>query len=51
MFAYGNIQGAKLDSCALRPSRYLITIDQNGSESLYIGSEDLISASQIPENC
>lgn len=41
VFSYDGIHGAKLDSSALRPSRYLIAKDAAGAMSLIIGSEDM----------
>lgn len=49
VFAHGNISGAKLDSSALRPSRYVITKDKYGHQHLYIGSEDLFSEEKLAE--
>ncbi len=49
VFSHGNISGAKLDSSALRPSRYVITEDKDGHKHLYIGSEDLFSAKKLEE--
>ena len=49
VFSSGNIQGAKLDSSALRPSRYVIAQNQSGKNCLYIGSEDMFSADRLNE--
>ncbi len=53
VFSVGGVSGAKMDSSALRPSRYLITRqkggDKNSQQDLYIGSEDMFSDGQLEE--
>jgi hypothetical protein len=49
VFAFGGIKGAKMDSSALRPSRYLIAKNKAGKEYLYVGSEDMFSDEQVAQ--
>lgn len=49
VFSSGNIKGAKLDSSALRPSRYLVAQNRSGQNCLYIGSEDMFSETRLAE--
>ena len=49
VFSSANVQGAKLDSSALRPSRYVIAQNQSGKNCLYIGSEDMFSTARLSE--
>jgi glutamate synthase domain-containing protein 2/glutamate synthase domain-containing protein 3/NADPH-dependent glutamate synthase beta subunit-like oxidoreductase/glutamate synthase domain-containing protein 1 len=47
VFVHNGIQGSKLDSSALRPSRYLIAQDASGNKQLFTGSEDMMSAATL----
>jgi glutamate synthase domain-containing protein 2/glutamate synthase domain-containing protein 3/NADPH-dependent glutamate synthase beta subunit-like oxidoreductase/glutamate synthase domain-containing protein 1 len=49
VFSIGNVRGAKLDSSALRPSRYLIAKNADDQNCLYVGSEDMFSAENLQE--